>query len=134
MIAKLISGVILSAIAVVSGLLYVQTTEPSFGSINNDTGGYIATTTNAAMGSGAKVLKSTSGLFGSVVITLSSNAPLKIYDATTTGAYVYGASSTIADFKTTTAGTYTFDVTATRGIVIDIASTVGVASTTLTWK
>ena len=126
----------LTLLVVVVGVFTLLQTRPweVYGSVDTDAGGYNATTTNAAMGSGVRVLRNTPGMLGSVVVTLTSNAPLRIYDATTTGAYVYNASSTIADFKTTPAGTYTFDVTAKRGIVIETTSTVGVASTTVTWK
>jgi hypothetical protein len=96
---------------------------------------YTATTTESTLSTTACMPVMTSyKTLGSVIITLTSNAGLRIYDATTTAAYAYGASSTIAVFPTTVAGTYTFDARATRGLCIMSSGAVGVASSTITWR
>lgn len=109
---------------------YLQNRQ-ALGSVNIG-GEYKATTTDAAFGNGIKVYKTGPGTLGSVVVTLTSNAPIAFYDATTTGAHSNHATTTLAIFKTTTAGTYTFDVSFTRGLVVDTTSTVGVASSSIT--
>lgn len=104
---------------------------------------YTATTTESSLDGYKKcmpVLATTTAVasvrtLGSVIVTLTSNAPLYIYDATTTGPHSDHATTSIAMFKTTTVGTYTFDVRAKRGLCIVAGeSTVGVASTTLTFR
>lgn len=129
--------VIIGAILLTAFLL-VWNTQRAVGSIDFDFGGYQATTTDAnfvaAPITKLKVLKAAPGVLGSVVVTLTSNSPLNLYDATTTGAHSNHATTTIASFLTTTAGTYTFDVSFSRGLVVEVPSTVGAASTTITWK
>lgn len=131
---KIVLGLIVLAI-LFTALLLVNRPERVEGSVSvaNE---YIATSTDATFDS--KQCKPVLTLYkslGSVVVTLTSNAPLYIYDATTTGPHTDHATTTIAAFKTTTAGTYTFDVRATRGIcVVAGEGTVGVASTTVTYR
>jgi len=94
---------------------------------------YNATTTDSNWNSSAgKLIKTGSGTLGSVVVTLSSNAPLYLYDATTTGPHSDHPTTTLAAFSSTTAGTYTFDVSFMRGLIVVGQSSVGVASTTIT--
>lgn len=133
---KILLGLIVLSILVTAfGVILVSNkTETALAStsVGNE---YMATTTDSTLSTSAcmPVLSSFQSL-GSVIVTLTSNAGLRIYDATTTNAYSYGASSTIATFKTTTVGTYTFDVRAKRGICIMSDGTVGVASTTITFR
>jgi hypothetical protein len=131
---KILLGLIVLALFVTAFLL-VNRPESAQGSVAVGQE-YYATTTEATLSTSScmPILTSYKTL-GSVIVTLGSNAGLRIYDATTTAAYAYGASSTIASFKTTaTAGTYTFDVRAKRGICVMSEGSVGVASTTITWK
>ena len=94
---------------------------------------YFATTTDSSLSSW-KLIKSGTGVLGSVVVSLTSNAGLNLYDATTTvNGGVYGT-TTLAAFNTTTAGTYTFDVNFQKGLVIETISAVGIASTTVTYR
>lgn len=95
---------------------------------------YQSTTTDATWNTNNNLVVSGTGVLGSVVITLTSNAPLVFYDATTTGPHSDHATTTIASFKTTTAGTYVFDAYFTRGLVVETASTVGKASSTITYR
>ena len=101
-------------------------------SVGND---YYATTTDANFTSSGKLLKTGSGSLGSVVVTLGSGAGIEFYDATTTSSHSKHATTSIALFKTTaTAGTYSFDVEFTRGLVVVPTGIVGVASTTITFR
>jgi len=96
---------------------------------------YYATTTSSSLTSSACMPVMTSyKTLGSVVVTLTSNAGLAIYDATTTSSHADHATTTIAYFPSTAAGTYTFDVRAKRGLCITSVGAVGVASTTVTWR
>lgn len=116
--------------------LIIQNAQKAVGSVDYEFSGYQATTTDANWvgGTSAKVLKTGGGVMGSVVVTLGSGAGLELYDATTTN-HVNTATTTIAVFNSTTpAGTYTFDVTFTKGLLVVTPTTVGVASTTITWK
>jgi len=124
---------------ILTAFLLVQMPQRAQGSVSVSNE-YFATTTDSNWNS--KQCKSDmasttrNATLGSVVVTLGSNAPLYIYDATTTGPHSDHATTTIAAFKTTaTAGTYTFDVKVLRGIcVVAGESTVGVASTTITTR
>ena len=80
-----------------------------------------------------RVLKSTPGVARSVIITLAGTGTVRLYDATTSGAYAYGASSTIANFgASVAAGTYTIGAGLSRGLVADYAAFAGNA--TITWE
>jgi hypothetical protein len=101
--------------------------------VGND---YYATTTDATWGAyaGGKLVKSGTGSLGSVIVTLTSNGTLELYDATTTTNHSDHATTSLGLFRTTTAGTYVFDVEFKRGLVVVMNNTVGVASTTVTWR
>lgn len=95
---------------------------------------YLSTTTDATWNSSYNTVVSGPGTLGNVVVTLTSNAPIAFYDATTTGPHSDHPTTTIAAFRTTTAGTYVFDAVFTRGLVVETVSTVGKASTTITYR
>lgn len=103
------------------------------GSVSNGSE-YNATTTDATWNTSYNTVVTGTGTLGSVIVTLTSNAPIAFYDATTTGPHSDHATTTIAAFKTTTAGTYVFDAVFTRGLVVETVSTVGKASTTITYR
>jgi len=126
--------VILGAIALTAFLIF-QNAQTAVGSVDFESAGYMSTSTDSNFSAGTgKLLKTGSGILGSVVVTLGSSAPLVIYDATTT-IHTDSATTTLVNFKTTaTAGTYTFDVTFNKGLLIVGASSVGMASSTVTWK
>lgn len=127
-------------IAVIIGLIFVTAflivlnSQRAIGSVTvgNE---YTATTTDSNWSANSckqDLVKYKS--LGSVIVTLTSNAPLEIYDATTTGPHADHATTSVAMFKTTTVGNYTFDVGLKRGLCVVGASTVGVASTTITTR
>lgn len=125
-------------LAIIVGLITLTAlfiTQRSFGSVSV-TDEYSATTTDATWSAvRCHDVIAGSRTLGSVVVTLGSNAPLNIYDATTTGPHSNHATTSLVSFKTTaTAGTYTFDVMAKRGVCIVVDTSVGVASTTITWR
>lgn len=96
---------------------------------------YNSTTTAAGMVN-YNLLKTGQGTFGSVVITGATTGLLRVYDATTTvaTARTKAATTTLAVFPASTAaGTYTFDVAFSQGLLIDYASA-GYATSTITWR
>lgn len=139
---KLLGLVLVSMVLTLTALILVVSRTPNIARGSVEVGSeYIATTTDSSLNSYKKcmpvVASTTPGAtLGSVIVTLGSNAPLYIYDATTTGPHSDHPTTTIAAFKTTaTAGTYVFDVKVVRGIcVVAGESTVGVASTTITTR
>jgi hypothetical protein len=82
------------------------------------------------------VLKGSMGSLGSVIITKDGAVGGKttFYDATTTNALLRNhATTTIASFPTdTTEGTYVFDVTFNRGLIMETDTRVG--TTTITFR
>ena len=98
---------------------------------------YHSTTTNQNMAIGTlyfeRQLCSTAGSLGSVVVPLTSTAGLELYDATTTN-HGDHATSSLAEFKTTTVGDYTFDTVFTRGLILVSKTAVGLASSTITYR
>lgn len=139
---KLLVGLLSLVIVILLFFSPSSSLRTNFGSVSfgNE---YQSTTTSPTSGltsfsatTGAyKVLQTGSGTLGSVVVTLGSNAPLRIYDATSTVTNTQWATTTLADFKTTaTAGTYTFDVIFQKGLLVETVSTVGIASTTITYR
>lgn len=136
---EIISTAVLLAVIGVLGLLW-QKPWQTFGSIDNDTGGYDATTTSTwlPVQNGA-VLKAGPGTFGSIVSTgLINGYAITVYDATTSDvtkrANATSSLRILGFFQsgaTTTALTY--DTVAKFGI---LASPVGTqtGTTTLTWK
>lgn len=139
----IISGIIALALTMVVGLFAIVSQNPQKAEGSVVIGQeYSATTTESSLDLYKKcmplVATTTASLpktLGSIVVTLTSNAPLYIYDATTTGPHSDHATTSIAMFKTTTVGTYTFDIRAKRGIcVVAGESSVGTASTTITFR
>jgi hypothetical protein len=100
---------------------------------------YQATTTNSTWSTAVNQCKDTLAgdapykTLGSVIVTKTSNATLTITDATST-THTDFATSTIASFPLTTVGTYTFDVKLKRGLCVQVDTSVGVASTTITFR
>lgn len=97
--------------------------------------GYYASSTDATftVAPGFKVLRIGGGIFGSLVVSTTGSGVINIYDATTTtNGSIYGT-TTIAHLTTTAVGTYTYDVTFNRGLLVEtVGSNTG--STTITWK
>jgi len=79
------------------------------------------------------------GILGSIVITTSTPAPLTIYDATTTNIALRNnvATSTLVLANmgvSVAAGTYTFDVRYKNGLIAVYSPSLGVASSTITFR
>lgn len=107
-----------------SGIVIYQALHPSsetqaFGSVpvGNDYIAYMASSTSATANTPI-VLKTKAGSLGSVVVqTTSSGAILRLYDS----AAATSSSATIASFPTSAGvGTYTFDQTINRGLVLEV--------------
>jgi len=83
-----------------------------------------------------KVLKTGSGTLNNVVITGATTATeLKFYNATTTGSHLDHATTSIgATNISTPAGTYGFNTSFTRGLIVEFPSALGAASSTITWE
>lgn len=126
-----------AVLVAVIGVFSLLQTKPwaVFGSVEPG-GEYVATTTDATWSiavNQCKPLLTQGKTIGSVIVTKTSNATLTITDATST-IHTDFATSTIASFPLTTVGTYTFDVNVQRGICVQVDTTVGVASTTITFR
>lgn len=101
---------------------------------------YQATTTDQTWTTAIpKVLDSSNGSLGSVVITTTGTGSLTLYDATTTNINLRTGGTatstiTLANFQiTTTAGTYTFDRVFFNGLIAVWTGT-NAASTTITYR
>lgn len=83
---------------------------------------------------GMKLIKTGGGTLGSVVITKSAAGSLELYDATTTvNGAVYGT-TTLASFDATAlAGTYTFDVAFSTGLLVVVPAG-NLSTTTITYR
>jgi len=103
---------------VTSGQSYMATTTHDFGTVS--------------VGS-RKLLKGGAGEFGSVIITNSTAGSFNLYDATSTN-HGDHATTTLAKIGASlAAGTYVFDVSFSRGLLVEFQST-NVASGTITWR
>lgn len=143
-IVSIVSATIGVFLLLLAGV-FVSNKQPSktLGSVPDISNGYYSTSTDSGWssitnGSQWRLIKTGAGQLGSVVITASTAGTLKLYDATTTvnsgliPLSLY-STSTIANFgASVAAGTYTFDVTFTRGLVAEFQS--NAASGTITYK
>ena len=82
---------------------------------------------------------STTGVLGSVNVTVAGTGSLAIYDATTTNKNLRAIQATssllLADFPASTAGSYHYDVEFNRGLLIDYTTGgTGLASTTISYR
>lgn len=132
---QIIIGVLLAIVAFLGG----DYTANTLGGAYEESA--IATTTESFGTGGAykeQLLKSTNGVFVGVNVTLTSNANLFICNATTTGSQFGVAFSTttqcFATFKTTTVGSYPYNVAFDRGLIAISNTTVGMASSSLMYR
>lgn len=133
---KSLSWIIGVALVVVIAIFLGRTTSNpvSQGSVSQGSE-YNATSTYRANGvpqfPNTQVIKTFAGTLGSVVITGAVAGTIRLYDATSTTDV---SSTTLAIFPSSTAaGTYTFDVGFSRGLIV--GTTVGLApTTTITWR
>lgn len=134
LISLLVAGAVMIGFLMFSVISDKANTAYASVAIGNE---YKATTTDATWSTATTQCKDTltgSKTLGSIIVTKTSNAVINIYDATTTASHSNHATTTIASFPLTTVGTYTFDVTATRGLCVVVDTTVGVASSTITTR
>lgn len=128
-----------------------QRNEKALGSVPAIADGYYSTTTDSTFCSipgNSKLLKGGSGLLGSIIVnsgSLTSSGGFKLYDATSTAttsiagaasAPPYATSTLAAVASSTPGGTYVYDVSFSRGLIMDMAngSACPATSTTITWK
>ena len=135
-------GAIILAISAM--LLAMSYSATQVGASVSETSEYMATTTAANSSYGAittsRAVKTGTGTFGSFVITGANTGIINFYDATTTNVSLRtgnAASSTIliASFPASVAaGTYTFDVRFTNGLLVSIEGTALAATSTITYR
>lgn len=123
-------GIIVGMIILTATLI----TQRSYGSVNDASASYEATTTRSHDGTAltSRTLSQGFGTLGSVVVVGTGGA-VTFYDATTTSNHSDHATTSIANLPTSlSVGTYTFDIKYTRGLVMVVDS--GVGTSTVTWK
>jgi hypothetical protein len=134
---KLLIGLSVVALSLITSIAVVEMnkpkTEQSLESVAQSNE-YRATPLKAGATQGA-VIKSTPGALGSVVITGAQAGVITIYNATTTNVnFRAGATSTLPVLASipasTAAGTYTYDVVATDGIVYETSGTIPTSTIT----
>ena len=91
-----------------------------------------------ALGTQTAVLSTGPATLGSIVITGANTGSLKVYNATTTDVTKRALATSSLEVLAATpaslaAGTYTFDVVATKGLIYDWSST-AIPTSTITWK
>ena len=127
--------VIGAVVVLILGVIFVTSGgAKSVGSIGTSEG-YYSTTTTTSFASTQKVLTTANAIFGSVVVASTTGviptATLLIKNATSTSDV---SSTTLASFSgQPVAGTYTFDMVAPRGIIIETGAGFN-GSYVLTWK
>lgn len=127
---------ILVALIVLVPKLQVSPDGEVLGSVTQGNEYFSTTTRNAVTGAeltNLKVLKVGAGSLGSVVITGAGTGIMNFYDATSTVTNAEWATTSLAVFPgSTAAGTYTFDVAFSRGLLFEEIGSV--ATSTITWR
>jgi len=124
-------------LAVVVGSYVASTKDFAFGSVSQGSE-YKSNLFSTGRSTPTTILDTDGGTLGSVVITGAATGVINIYDATTTdiGARAPSQSTStifITSFPASTAaGTYTFDATFYRGLIVDIIGTI--PTTTVTYR
>lgn len=133
---KILSTFIVIGLLVVGfGVYSPKPTVNSLGSVVQS-GEYQATTTYSKLGvplfgTNQTIISNNSGVLGSVVITGAVAGPMRFMNATSTTDV---SSTTIAVFpNSTAAGTYTFDLIVTRGLILETTANL-LPTTTITWR
>lgn len=134
----IISSIVLAVVGFFLAMLILsgQIPKNAFASVSqgSEYQSYMATSTNASATT-AIALKTTTGTLGSIVITqaATTGAYFRVWDATSTATSTYqnydntSTSTTygrlVAQVKTTaTEGTYTFDASMFKGVVLEVPS------------
>ena len=136
---KYIAGFMVAVVLL--GATYYSLSNPGKAVADVDEASY-STTTNATTWTTnvPKLVKNGPGSLDKVIITKASNAQINLYDATTTNVNLRTnnpATSTIllATFGDgVTSGSYDFNSRFTTGLIVEVVSSVGIASSTITWK
>lgn len=133
---KILSALIVIGLLVVGvGVYSANPTGNSFGSVMQS-GEYQATTTYSKLGvplfgTNQTIISNNSGVLGSVIITGAVAGPMRFMNASSTTDI---SSTTIAVFpNSTAAGTYTFDLIVTRGLIVETTSGL-LPTTTITFR
>ncbi len=127
--------IVIGLLVVVFGVYSPKPTGNSLGSVVQS-GEYQATTTYSKLGvplfgTNQTIISNNSGVLGSVVITGAVAGPMRFMNATSTTDV---SSTTIAVFpNSTAAGTYTFDLIVTRGLILETTASL-LPTTTITWR
>ena len=100
---------------------------------------YQSTTTSLGrFATGPTILKTGSGVLGSVVVTGAAAGPIYFYDATTTNVLLRTNQPATSSIIRATlpasivAGTYTFDVNYVNGLIVEMQGTI--PTTTITYR
>lgn len=129
----------LGVIIIIVIFLTRQAPETRVGSIDGQSA-YVGTTTDSTWNAAAlqtggfKLLRNGPGILGSIIINNSTLGSFTLYDATTTvNGGVYGTTTLAKAVASVAAGTYTYDVAFSRGLIAEFQSS-NVASSTITQK
>lgn len=133
---KILSTFIVIGLLVVGfGVYGTKSTGNSLGSVAQSHE-YQATTTYSKLGAplfgtNQTIISNTSGVLGSVVITGAVAGPMRFMNATSTTDV---SSTTLVVFpNSTAAGTYTFDIVAPRGLILETTANL-LPTTTITFR
>jgi len=118
---------LLTLLVVLLPKLQVANDSQIYGSVSVSNG-YLSTSTRSAVLGVAltspTTLRTGTGLLGSVIITGAGAGQLNLYDGTSTAAHADYATTTLVTFPlSAAAGTYTFDVVFSRGLVYEVVGT-----------
>lgn len=137
--SKFILGLVLAGALIIGGFFAFN--KPMTANADVTTADYSTTTNGTTWTTNVpKLIKTGPGTFSKVLITKSSNSEIYVYDATTTNVNLRTgnkATSTIllAQFgQGATSGTYNFNSQFGSGLTIEVISSVGIASSTITWQ
>lgn len=133
----IIIGLVGLMVGLVSGIVGSELAQPpkALGSVMVS-GEYRSTTTRAYNGVGIvnlSVLNSNPGTLGSVVITGAGAGVINLYDGTSTVTNLAWPTTTIATIPASAAaGTYTFDLSYYKGLIIEVTGTT--PTSTITYR
>lgn len=133
---KILSALIVIGLFLVGfGVYSPKQTVKSLGSVSKSNE-YQATTTYSKLGvplfgTNQTIISNNSGVLGSVVITGAVAGSMRFMNATSTTDV---SSTTLVVFPSSTAaGTYTFDLVAPRGLILETTTSL-LPTTTITWR
>ena len=102
------------------------------------TGEYNGTSTRTYNGvpiPAVTLLKTGQGTLGSIVITGANTGIINIYDGTSTVTNVQWSTTTLVSIPASAAaGTYTFDINFTKGLLYTVSAVATAPTSTITWR